>query len=671
MRFRVATIIIACFTLAMSMHGQVHAQDTRSLSYDSYKVDIKVNSDSTVEVVETMQVRFMGNYRGVIAEIPLHDPNKLAYCTSAQKNCGGFDSLSVLAVHGNNGELIDRNSYSLGKRTDEDTEIEYFVIKWEVWPSGKSFGGNEVFTWSVKYKLFGSLLFNTDKTALLYWNAIPQGRGGSVRSAEINIILPTGTTARNSNLNLYDELASHKYSVVSEENKVNITTTNLPAQSGDITVEYLIAAGAVNPPVPLDVRQQFPWLVPLNLRLSGEDLSEVPAHIPAGRQELVFSYPGYQTQTEIIEVESGKPAIVYVNLQPQPHTLILLFLNLAVNALFVLLIPVVAIGIYNHWRKHGRDEQKPATIIPLFSPPTDVRPYLAGSLVDERVDTRDLTGTIIDLAYRGFIKITETAKSEFKLTKLTPQNPKQPLDEIENYLIDALFGSSSEVTTKELAQNFYPKYQSLVSKINLLMVQKGYFARSPQRTRQIYGGWGCAFGILGILTIILSCTFMWLLLGVPGVVFVGIYLAVRGLGWLLIANYMPAKTALGSKTYSEVAGFKMYMHHAERYRLADLTPEEFERYLGYAVSLDVASQWSNNFKDIYHQKPDWYEGSADLTNIYWTNRFLTDFSYSLQTNAFSPIQGNNAKGSGWGFSGGGFGGGFSGGGGGGGFRGGF
>jgi uncharacterized membrane protein len=113
------------------------------------------------------------------------------------------------------------------------------------------------------------------------------------------------------------------------------------------------------------------------------------------------------------------------------------------------------------------------------------------------------------------------------------------------------------------------------------------------------------------------------------------------------------------------------MHHAERYRLADLTPEEFERYLGYAVSLDVASQWSNNFKDIYHQKPDWYEGSADLTNIYWTNRFLTDFSYSLQTNAFSPIQGNNAKGSGWGFSGGGFGGGFSGGGGGGGFRGGF
>jgi hypothetical protein len=63
------------------------------------------------------------------------------------------------------------------------------------------------------------------------------------------------------------------------------------------------------------------------------------------------------------------------------------------------------------WRRRGRDpRQRPITV--QYEPPTDLTPAEAGTLTDERVDMRDITATVVDLAVRGFLKIEEVEKKE-------------------------------------------------------------------------------------------------------------------------------------------------------------------------------------------------------------------------------------------------------------------
>ncbi len=63
-------------------------------------------------------------------------------------------------------------------------------------------------------------------------------------------------------------------------------------------------------------------------------------------------------------------------------------------------------------------------IVVEFLPPEDLRPAQMGVLLDERADTLDVTATIIDLAVRGYLHITEIPKKgmfgskDWKLDKL-------------------------------------------------------------------------------------------------------------------------------------------------------------------------------------------------------------------------------------------------------------
>ena len=45
-----------------------------------------------------------------------------------------------------------------------------------------------------------------------------------------------------------------------------------------------------------------------------------------------------------------------------------------------------------------------------FVPPDGIRPGQVGTLIDEQANPLDVTATIIDLAVRGYLKITEIPK---------------------------------------------------------------------------------------------------------------------------------------------------------------------------------------------------------------------------------------------------------------------
>ena len=82
-----------------------------------------------------------------------------------------------------------------------------------------------------------------------------------------------------------------------------------------------------------------------------------------------------------------------------------------------------------------------------------------------------------------------------------------------------------------------------------------------------------------------------------------------------------APTRLGRKVLDEVEGFRMYLSAAEKERLKTVTappqsPALFEKYLPYALALDVEQKWAEQFAAVFaglkgeqaQYSPAWYSG---------------------------------------------------------------
>ncbi|MBU1953499.1 DUF2207 domain-containing protein, partial [Patescibacteria group bacterium] len=75
-------------------------------------------------------------------------------------------------------------------------------------------------------------------------------------------------------------------------------------------------------------------------------------------------------------------------------------------------IPLITfLVLFYLWYTRGRDPQTNRTaVMPLYEAPKGLSPAEAGTIIDEKVDMRDISSTIIDMAVRGYIKIIETKK---------------------------------------------------------------------------------------------------------------------------------------------------------------------------------------------------------------------------------------------------------------------
>ena len=72
-------------------------------------------------------------------------------------------------------------------------------------------------------------------------------------------------------------------------------------------------------------------------------------------------------------------------------------------------------------------------------PPEDVRPGQAGTLLDGVANPRDVTGTIVDLAVRGYLRIEEVPESSSRDWLLVRLDKADGLLDYEQILLDGLF----------------------------------------------------------------------------------------------------------------------------------------------------------------------------------------------------------------------------------------
>ncbi len=329
---------------------------------------------------------------------------------------------------------------------------------------------------------------------------------------------------------------------------------------------------------------------------------------------------------------------------------------------WVFILPLLSfIVMITLWTRIGRDPRVRDSVTVMYGPPQfdnkPLTPAEVGSMVDENLDPRDITATIVRLAVRGYIRIEETKKeglifdsTDYYLKKL--KEPDALLSLFERQLMQDIFGSLPGRMVSEMKNSFYRNIPSLKSLLYEELVQKKYFATSPDNVRKTYLVTG---GVLTAGTIVLLSTLLGDRLGDVRPFIAGL---LAGLPVLGFAKYMPAKTRAGSAVYLHILGFQEFLNRAEKDQLARMKDRNlFSLFFPYALALNVADNWAKAFEGIYQEQPDWYVSSGGMRtfNPVGFNRSFHAAVSDMSTAVYSAPRGSGSGGSG--SSGGGFGGG--------------
>ena len=320
------------------------------------------------------------------------------------------------------------------------------------------------------------------------------------------------------------------------------------------------------------------------------------------------------------------------------------------------------------WYAKGRDPRRnPITV--QYEAPDKLSPGEAGTLVDNEVDMRDITATIVDLAVRGFLTIEEKDTSQalglihhknFVFHRTKPAIEWKDLKEHEVTLLSAMFdgGAEDAVSTADLQNRFYMHLPAIRNRIFDGLMSNKYYSRRPDKMHQGYlvAGIAIAFGSFWAATPISSALGIAFLTVLLSGIFTGAIVA--GFG-----HFMSARTVDGERELEKVLGFEDFLGRVEKDRIERMekTPAMFEKYLPYAMALRVEKKWAGQFQDIYKQPPQWYSGPyGGGFQTFWLVNNLNMMSMQTGSAMASSPRSVGSGGSGFGsggFSGGGFGGG--------------
>ena len=347
------------------------------------------------------------------------------------------------------------------------------------------------------------------------------------------------------------------------------------------------------------------------------------------------------------------------------------------NPFLHFLVPFVVLGGVGFvwWWKRGRDAKGTGIIIPQYDPPDNMTPLEVGTLVDFKVDNRDLTATIIDLAVRKYIRIIEN--DDKKLLVLNHKSYSlelvnsdwSALKPWEQELLGGIFGITGinpRVNVDDLKNKLEMEVKNVRRTVYASLMDGGYFKADPSKYIKLTVP---SIVLVGIVIIIQSP------ISRQGPIFWGLVAGAVTLGIFFV--FMAARTAKGVTANEHIKGLKLYLEVAEKDRIKMLqspdapyaartdapsqTVELFERLLPYAITLQVEKKWAKKFENIYTSPPEWYVGNYAAFNAGYLVGSLGSGFNSAMVNSFNPPRSASGSGFGGGFAGGGGGGGGGGG----------
>src|SRR5437899_1388586 len=310
------------------------------------------------------------------------------------------------------------------------------------------------------------------------------------------------------------------------------------------------------------------------------------------------------------------------------------------------------------WSAVGRDPAR-GVIMALYEPPANLSPSAMRYLMRMGYDNKTFAAAILDMAVRGFLKIMEESGS-YRLTLTCKDN--RDLTDDEKRIAADLFEGRNEVLLKQENHTLIKGAMVATQKWLKTAEEKTYFLTNSRYlipailisllvALSYFASLGFA-GTLGglfmalwltiwtvaVSALVLGALAAWrevlrgghsalisggraLFLTLFALPFLGgeimglfsltnltslsfgIFLIATGLLHGVFVHLMKAPTFAGRRLMDQVEGFKMFLGSVDGDRLnranpPQQTPQVFERFLPYALALDVEQDWANKFSGI-------------------------------------------------------------------------
>ncbi len=572
--------------------------------------------------------------------------------------------------------------------------------------------------WSLKTKIPFKIVSVTKNGNVEPYHTQNMDNGIRIYIGDSNIYLTPGTYTYKLTYEVDRQLG---YFSDHDELYYNITGTGWDFTIDKVTAEVVVPKGVKARDVKTDGYTGF----------SGDQFKDFSSAINEknGETEVYFETTSPLMSRQNLTVVIGWPKGYVKEPTKQEKFLDTLKDNLGIFGGIIGTIIVFAYYLLS-WAKFGRDP-KGKVIIPRFEPPDEkmstykdnkyLTPAATRYINRMGFDDKCITATIIDGAIKGTFKINQK-NSDYSIERLTA---KGPVSEEISILNDVFFSkftdvfhfdnkqhaivSSAQAKIKKYLKNktedayFIHNYKFIIpalifSAISVLFLIGSAGSKMPVAgfiifwlsiwttgvsalLATIFASFKSGKILSAVATLIFSIPFIFGEIFGLGVlawsisIFATIVVAVNIILHIVFFFAMKVRTPLGREIQDQIEGLKLYLTTAEQRRYEMLhksVPETismYEKYLPYAVALDIEPQWSKLMDDVLKSitktgeqigyNPIWYSGSTPFRSANsLTNNLRRSFTSTLRSASGAP-------GSRSGFSGGG-GGGSSGGGGGGG-----
>jgi hypothetical protein len=641
---RVLLLLVCVGAMCLPALGKI-AQSERILDYHS---DIRVNDDGSMDVTETIRVQSVGRQirHGIYRDFPTTYTDRLG-----NSYVVGFELMGTLRDDAPEESRIE----------DRDNGKRIYL------GSSNVFVPNGVHTYVLRYTTNRQLGFFPDHDEL-FWNVTGNGWGLLIEHASATVHLPATIASDQVHLLGYTGPQGSQQqdltALPQQDGSFEFTTINsLPPQNG-LTIDLTWPKGFF--------------------------------HEPTRPEKLAYF------------VKDNQGGVLGVT---------------GLAGLFLYYVMV--------WSMVGRDPQR-GVIIPRYEPPAGLSPAAMRYLVRMGYDSKTFAAAVLDMAVKGYLRIKEQ-DGVYTLTLdqagskvLTPDEKSAASDlfdgrtEItlrnENHttVSSAIKSLKAWLKTAEETIYFVRNSRYMIPAILYsVAVLAGVILLQGTPQKMIFGGFislwlsgwsvaiaGLAMGDFNLWRSLITAprfkasglpaAFFLTLFSIPfflGELF-GIFLLAKATSYLVVLTLMAmivlhvlfhyllrAPTLAGRAVLDQVEGFKMFLSAVDGDRLnrampPDKTPEVFERFLPFALALDVENAWARKFSGVLDgasrvpgtnngvYSPTWCEGAG------WSTLGATGFAGALGSSFTSAISSSStAPGS---STGGGSGGGSGGGGGGGG-----
>lgn len=639
-------LLLAIVLLSLYCAPLLAQEEERILSYDS---DITVNDDGSMLVKETIRVHANGDQikHGIYRDFPTEYKNKLGVRTHVP-----FDIVNVTRD---------------GQPEDYHTSSQSNGVRVYIGPRFSSIQPGD-YTYAITYRTDRQLGYYDDRDEV-YWNVTGNGWKFPIEHATATVHLPFKIPRRV--VETYGYTGPKGYqgrdfkATLKIDDSYFFETTKPLAPNEGMTVVCWWDKGYMRPPTEDQKRDWF-----------FED-----------NQAIVYS---------------------------------------VIGLILVLLYQIVS------WAKVGKDPE-PGTIVPLYMPPPELSAPAMRELVKMSFDNKAFAACVVSMASKKYLTIEKDALDAFTLSANKDPKSDGLLSTEEKLVAQRLFATrdrllltqSNRIAISEaikalkqaldksmervyFVRNSTYLIPSVVLSLLTLLIAV-WFSDSQMKPVALFMLFWLTFWTLGVTVLMMQVINLWkaafrggslAILKYGGALFMTLFalpflageafgiftlstatsvITVFVFGMLIASNFvfhelLKAPTRLGRELLDKVQGFKMFLAATDGDQIKRMAPvnwnvDTFNRYLPYAIALDVEAEWSAKFSQaVTAASAAAATSSAAYTGALAATAIGSGFASSLGDSLSGAISSaSSAPGSSSGSGGGGSSGGGGGGGGGGGW----